>query len=344
MPAPTKGYTIKLEGARITGYRSVFFGGVRDPILISQIDSLVPRIKAYVRSKVQYEHEINVSIYGKNAVMGSLEPDPSFIPKEIAIWGEGRAKTQIEATNTVALAKVAMLHASYPHEMATAANFAMVAAPNVIPMGQICEFCIYHLMQIDDPVELFPIKLQIFKSTESGLRKLAHRRPPRELTADEKEETIESLLAESSTKQKPKFVSTTTKAAPPHADGTTFPRPSGPHPLLALRTPSPGKSFLYTLATVIRSKNAGPYEITFDVIFSSQSTYQHVKSANVLSRASFAKLYHLPEADVLFCMWWDQAKAWKATLKRSSLGGSPSGGGWESGICMGDSSMGRCFG
>ncbi|MCJ1352149.1 MAG: hypothetical protein MMC33_002133 [Icmadophila ericetorum] len=48
MPFP--GYTIKLEGARVNGHRSVFFSGVRDPILISQVDSVLPRTKAYVKS------------------------------------------------------------------------------------------------------------------------------------------------------------------------------------------------------------------------------------------------------------------------------------------------------
>lgn len=35
---PSDPYTVKLEGSRRTGYREIFIGGIRDPILISQID------------------------------------------------------------------------------------------------------------------------------------------------------------------------------------------------------------------------------------------------------------------------------------------------------------------
>ena len=36
---PTNKYSVKLEGAAIVGYRTMFVGGIRDPILIGQLDS-----------------------------------------------------------------------------------------------------------------------------------------------------------------------------------------------------------------------------------------------------------------------------------------------------------------
>ena len=39
-------YEVKLEGARIMGYRTVFIGGVRDPILVNQIDAFLAAVHA----------------------------------------------------------------------------------------------------------------------------------------------------------------------------------------------------------------------------------------------------------------------------------------------------------
>jgi hypothetical protein len=50
---------------------------------------------------------------------------------------------------------------------------------------------------------------------------------------------------------------------------------------------------LRSIAMVIRSKNAGPFEITLDVIFSSREDYEAVKRANVITRELIAKLYHV---------------------------------------------------
>lgn len=47
---------------------------------------------------------------------------------------------------------------------------------------------------------------------------------------------------------------------------------------------------LSDLATVIRSKNAGPFELTFDVLFANQDDYQQVVASKQLSAESFAEL------------------------------------------------------
>jgi hypothetical protein len=73
---------------------------------------------------------------------------------------------------------------------------------------------------------------------------------------------------------------------------------------------------------VIRSKNAGPYELTFDIMFSSAATYEAVKGCGVLNQETVARLYHIPEDGVLACLFWDQALAFKATIKRPKPSGT----------------------
>ena len=56
---------------------------------------------------------------------------------------------------------------------------------------------------------------------------------------------------------------------------------------------------LRELAKVIRSKNAGPFEVTFDVIFDRKSAYEEVKASGALTAEKLARLYNIPVDDIL---------------------------------------------
>ena len=76
------------------------------------------------------------------------------------------------------------------------------------------------------------------------------------------------------------------------------------------------------LATVIRSKNAGPFEITFDIIFKDRETYQKVKKSKAITRELIAGLYNIPVEKVLYFVEFDPANAIKATIVRPVDSGS----------------------
>jgi hypothetical protein len=69
------------------------------------------------------------------------------------------------------------------------------------------------------------------------------------------------------------------------------------------------------LAKVCKSKNAGPFELTIDVVFGDAETFARVQATGVLCPALFARLYHVPEQHVLFTPY-EAALAFKATLPR----------------------------
>ena len=79
---------------------------------------------------------------------------------------------------------------------------------------------------------------------------------------------------------------------------------------------------LRDLAKVVRSKNSGPFEITFDVIFDDDATYQRVKESGALEQAKMASLYNVPPEDIIACMFFDPAMAFKLTLRRAWAQGS----------------------
>ena len=79
---------------------------------------------------------------------------------------------------------------------------------------------------------------------------------------------------------------------------------------------------LSDLATVIRSKNAGPFELTFDVLFSDPFDYQRVVRSGQLSAQSFASLYGIAIDDVLSVIEFEPAMAIKVTIKRMRSSGA----------------------
>jgi hypothetical protein len=76
------------------------------------------------------------------------------------------------------------------------------------------------------------------------------------------------------------------------------------------------------LAKLVRAKNAGPWTLTFDILFGDAETYQRVKRSGAINPRLFATLYGVPEDEVLF-FEHDTALALKASIPRPVPSGDP---------------------
>lgn len=72
---------------------------------------------------------------------------------------------------------------------------------------------------------------------------------------------------------------------------------------------------LGALARLIRSKNAGPFHLTFDIMFDAEETYRHVVDSGAITREVFCRIYNLAEEDVLL-VCHDAARAIKISIPR----------------------------
>ena len=79
-------------------------------------------------------------------------------------------------------------------------------------------------------------------------------------------------------------------------------------------------TMLAKLARLIRSKNAGPFELTFDIMFDDKASYRRVRDSGALDRDTIATCYGLPAAQVKF-FYCDNALAIKASIPRPSTQG-----------------------
>ena len=79
---------------------------------------------------------------------------------------------------------------------------------------------------------------------------------------------------------------------------------------------------LYDIAKVIRSKNAGPFSITLDVLFDSEDIYRKVKESDLINKSRIAELYHIPEESITELVYFDQACGIKVTYDRPISSGT----------------------
>lgn len=85
---------------------------------------------------------------------------------------------------------------------------------------------------------------------------------------------------------------------------------------------------LSDLCHIIRSKNAGPYEITIDAMFSSEAEYQEVKASGFLSPRNVADALGISEGDIIWIGFFDPAISFKVTIPRIRSGIKKSAGGF----------------
>ena len=154
---PEKVPSVKLEGAKEAGCRTVSICGNRDPIFISQIDDILENVKKRTAANLSadFDYQLEFIVYGKNGVMGSLEPNQSITSHEIGIVIDVVADTQEHSAAVCSVARSTLLHYGYPGRIATAGNLAFPFSPSDIKVGPIYVFSVYALLRSEHPVELF---------------------------------------------------------------------------------------------------------------------------------------------------------------------------------------------
>ena len=78
------------------------------------------------------------------------------------------------------------------------------------------------------------------------------------------------------------------------------------------------------IASIIRSKNAGPFIVTFDIFFDDEKTFKAVRAAGLINRASVCERYGVSDNELLGFDFYPFARAIKFSLRRPVSAGGPS--------------------
>ena len=152
-------YTLKLEGARRVGYRTISIAGARDPLLLANIDAYLANIRARVAETYADGYRLLFHVYGRDGVMGSLEPSKGVRGHEVGIVFEVIADDPETSAAVLALTRSVALHVTYPGRKAIAGNLAFPFSPSDLRAGEVFEFGIHHLVEVDDPCEPFTMEI-----------------------------------------------------------------------------------------------------------------------------------------------------------------------------------------
>ena len=81
---------------------------------------------------------------------------------------------------------------------------------------------------------------------------------------------------------------------------------------------------LYDWATVVRSKNAGPFTLTVDLMFPDDATFAGVLASDSFREANIAAMYGVPVDSVRICPF-ERIRTIKVTLPRGGRGSGSAG-------------------
>ena len=165
---PADQYTVKLEGVELAGYRSVCVCGTRDPLLIGRMDDFITTVRQEVATKASAfgadpeTYQLGIRIYGRDGVMGEREPLRGGVPHELGIVLEVVSRQSQEMASAVlGMARTNMLHTDFPGRLCREGNMAFPFSPSDIEVGPVYRFSVYHVAELDDPCEPFPIQYEM---------------------------------------------------------------------------------------------------------------------------------------------------------------------------------------
>ncbi|MEM7302831.1 MAG: acyclic terpene utilization AtuA family protein [Pseudomonadota bacterium] len=157
-------YTVKLEGARLAGHQCMVLALVRDAHYVENAETwaqdIVEQCGAKVRARLglpENEFSIEIRLIGKDAALGGLEtaPHPAH---ELGAMGIVTAQSEATAVEIAKMLNPYLLHHTLTRneEMPT---FAFPFSPAEVNLGPKYEFCLNHVMELDDPMSAFELSV-----------------------------------------------------------------------------------------------------------------------------------------------------------------------------------------
>ena len=159
---PSDAYTVKLEGARCGGYQCVSLALIREARYVQNIETWTEAVEENCRQKAQARIEgdftLELRIIGLNATLGAQDVNAQ-IGTEVGVLGIVTAPTEMVAIEVAKMLNPYLLHMplTEDEEMPT---FAFPFSPNEMNRGEIYEFCLNHVMELDDPMQAFSLTIE----------------------------------------------------------------------------------------------------------------------------------------------------------------------------------------
>jgi len=128
---PAEKYTVKIEGAALAGYRSIVVAGIRDPLVLRQLDTFLSGLRAVLERKIADSMKLNrddytlqFRVYGANGTLGQAEPCPQVEGHEVGLIIDVVAASQSLAADILPIVWHSGLHHPIPEHQGLISNLA----------------------------------------------------------------------------------------------------------------------------------------------------------------------------------------------------------------------------
>lgn len=161
---PHHRYTVKLEGARITGYQTILIALLRDARYVASADAWCTDVIQTFHRRVADRLNLDPASYraelrmiGADATLGALETRARTAP-ELGILAILTAPDQDTAQTLAKLMNPLLLHHPLTREEEQP-TFAFPFSPAEIDRGPAFEFVLHHVMELTDPMDAFRLEV-----------------------------------------------------------------------------------------------------------------------------------------------------------------------------------------
>lgn len=152
---PDQKVRVKLEGSGKVGERYVGLCGIRDPYTIANVDKVIDWARAQVRERFgDTGYQLHYNVYGRDGVMGDLEPLRDQPGHELCLMVQGVAPTREMAEELTMIGLRQMFYARLPDVKGTAGSVSF-PLDEVLHASPAYRWTLNHTVAVDDPMELF---------------------------------------------------------------------------------------------------------------------------------------------------------------------------------------------
>ena len=153
---PAEEFRVKREGSGRVGERFVGIAAIRDPYTIANVDRVIEWARQQTRERFGPEGwQLHYSVFGRNGVMGDMEPLRDKPGHELCLLVQGVAPT-LEMAEEVAITGTRQLfYARLPDVKGTAGGVAF-PLDEVMRASPAYTWTMNHTMAIGSPLEIFP--------------------------------------------------------------------------------------------------------------------------------------------------------------------------------------------
>lgn len=156
---PAEKVRVKLEGAGKVGERYVGICGIRDPYTVANVDRVIAWAREQVKTRFgDSGYELHYNVYGRDGVMGDLEPLRDKPGHELCVMVQGVAPTREMAEELTMIGLRQMFYARLPDVKGTAGSVSF-PLDEVLHASAAYRWTLNHTVEVQDPMELFPIHL-----------------------------------------------------------------------------------------------------------------------------------------------------------------------------------------